>query len=1042
MTDAPARRISVLIPCYDHERFVEEAIASVAAQRWPNVELIVVDDGSTDASATIIEQALAEANSLARSVFVRQANAGTHAALARAIAESTGEILTILNSDDRYHPDRLARIMTRAPERGDFLAFSAVRLIDAAGTTLAPESETARGYRHALYEASRCPTVGFGLFRNNFAVSTGNFVFTRTLFEKVGGFREFKLAHDWDFLLQALWHVEPIFVPEPLLDYRTHGTNSRHSLVSVAESEGREILRRYFALAEKGRSENPLAPCEENWPVYFDLFVSRYNSWFGWKTIRQWVEDEDAPKHTPARNESWQPWDAVVTDDPVEDCWYLVDPSIDPARRAALAIARETLVSQAHPLEMEPGPGTATLAQVYERQAHPLAELRLPPWRSPLAGTGPRADVETESPSTARASSRGAGLRARAIGLVRGGAFSALRPFATKLRDRRVVGQTKLVDHAYYREQCRVRGIEVRDPLRHYLEEGVQLGLDPNPLFSTRHYLSRNPDVAGRANPLVHYLFHGDAEGRKPHPLFDPMWYRWAHPDVAQSGLNTLAHYLAHGAGEGRRAHPRFDPAYYRSQLVAPLDEGIDPLQHYAVHGLPNGVALNRGEATRGRVAATLDGANPAEQAWIRDRDAELPRRIRACPAFEVSTYRRSWGGEFEDVADAARHFLERGAIEGVPLGRVEKIEAWVRDLEERHLDAEHPAHAYLRAAGAPPVVAGGHCVTLYASNQGNAFFREMAEHLAAGFRAAGAEARVADETSVIAPPEDLRREHAIVVAPHEFFLLGDGPKRLSFELLRRASIWSAEQPGSIHFSMCLWYARFARRVLDVNPLTAIVWSELGLPARTLPLGWVDGFEAFPDTAEVRAPSVRFALPPDARVPVAASVPSAERPLDVFFNGVSTDRRAVFFAEHASFFADLRCALYLPQKWHPVAETLPSSLDAHDATALAQRAKLSLNVHRSELPYFEWHRIVVRGIWQGSVVITEPSFRVPGLEPGEHYVECELDEMPRRIEQLLRTAAGRAELQAMRERALEALRRRYPLRDLAAAFLAEEEEGT
>ena len=712
---------------------------------------------------------------------------------------------------------------------------------------------------------------------------------------------------------------------------------------------------------------------------------------------------------------------------------------IDPARRAALAIVREVLVSEAHPLEIEPGEGPVTIASVFARHAHPMPRLRLPPWRSPVGATGARAADEDAAAAGTAAGGR-AGVSGRIAPLLRARSLGRLRGIAADLRNQRVVARSRLVDAEFYREQCRTRGLRVRDPIRHYLRAGADLGLDPNPLFSTRYYLTRNPDVAGRVNPLVHYLFHGDAEGRKPHSLFDPMWYRWAHPDVAQSGLNTLAHYLAHGAAEGRRAHPRFDPDYYVKQLGTPLDRSVDLLSHYAVHGLANGIPLNRGEAIRGRLEASLTNATPAEQARVRDRDRDLPRRIRACPAFDVGMYRRSWGGEFENVADAARHFLEVGAAEGIPLGAVDRIGEWLSDLEDVQAEGSHPAHAYLErqdAADAGP----GHRVTLYVSSEGNAFFREMAEHLAQGFRAAGADARVADERAEVPLPEDTRREHVIIVAPHEFFQLGDGPKRLSFDLLRRASIWSAEQPGSIHFSMCLWYARFARRVLDANPLTAIVWEELGLPSRAFPLGWVERFDDYADAAEIRSDAVRWALAPEAREPISTARPIDERPLDVFFNGVSTDRRAEFFATNAALFADLRCALYMPQKWHPVSENLPSALDARDATALAQRAKISLNVHRSELPYFEWHRIVVRGIWQKSVVVTEPSLHVPGLEPGEHYIECPLDEIPRKIEWLLRTRAGRSELAAVRERAFDALRSRYSLRGIAAAFLAEEAEA-
>lgn len=1032
------RRISVVIPCYNHARFVAEAIDSVAAQSCAEVELVVVDDGSRDESPRIIERALERASSLARGVLIEQKNEGTHGALARGIANTTGDVVTILNSDDRFDPDRFARIMAEAPERGDFLAFSMVRLIDAAGTTMTPESETARGYRHALYEASRCPTVGFALLRNNFAVTTGNFVFTRTLYEKIGGFGSYKLAHDWDFILQALWHVEPIFVPEPLLDYRTHGSNTRAQLQGVTQNEGREILRRYLARCGEGRPDNPLAPCEENWPVYFDLFVTRYHSWFGWGAIREWMEPE--PKRARRARDAWRPWDACVSSDPVEDCRYLVDPSVDPGRRAALALARDVLIAEAHPLAQEEGAGPESLAKVFERQAHRIPKLRLAPWKSPIRFGFPGND-QSDGAAASGAAPLPKPPRSRFRRLARTRAFSSVRAVVVGVKKRIILRQSGLVDAEFYREQCRARGLRVVDAIGHYLRVGADLGLDPHPLFHTRYYLARNPDVAEQLNPLVHYLFHGDGEGRKPHFLFDPTWYRWAHPDVAEGGRNTLSHYVLHGAAEGRRAHPRFDADYYAKQIETPPDPKTDLLSHYATHGLARGIALNPAEGLRSRIEASFAATPAAEQLRVRERRGNLPRRLRACPAFGVDFYRHGWGAEFEDEADGARHFLERGAIEGIPLGPSDRVEEWLRELEDLHSEGEHVSHSYLQQAPTEPAVEPGHRVTFYASSKGNAFFREMAQHLAHGFRTAGADARVLDERAEITPPTDLRREHAIIVAPHEFFQLGDGPKRLSFELLRRSSIWTAEQPGSPYFSMCLWYARFARRVLEANPLTAVVWSELGIPAQALPLGWVEGFEDYADGADVRSSCVRAALLPEARAPIPIDAPLARRPLDVFFNGVLTERRNQFFALNAWLFAELPCALYMPVPWRPISDELPSSLDARDATALAQRAKISLNVHRGEMPYFEWHRLVVRGIWQKSVVVTEPSLRVPWLEPGEHYIECAIEDIPRKLDWLLRTDAGRAEMEAVRERAFEALRRRYPLRGIAAAFLADEAEG-
>jgi len=323
--------------------------------------------------------------------------------------------------------------------------------------------------------------------------------------------------------------------------------------------------------------------------------------------------------------------------------------------------------------------------------------------------------------------------------------------------------------------------------------------------------------------------------------------------------------------------------------------------------------------------------------------------------------------------------------------------------------------------------------VAVYVSSLGNAFFREIAALLAHGFERAGACVEVRDERAEF----DRDASDSIVVAPHEFFVLGQGPERVSREFLGRSFLWVAEQPGSEFFAMCLWFARLARGVLDINPLTAMLWGTLGFHARALPLGFVEGF---PDYAEGLSLSPRLApsQPPEVRDYAGRPEdPWDQRPLDLHANAVLTERRDRFFAKHAAWFADLRCALFLPTPHIPISARVASALEARDATALAQRARILLNIHRDEMPYFEWHRLVVRGIWQRALVVTEPSLPVPGLEPGEHFVACELEEMPRMLHWLLRSREGRAEAEAMRKRAFEALVAQYSLPAMAAAFLAE-----
>ena len=273
------RLVSVVVPSYNHARYVAQALRSVIEQSYGAIELIVVDDGSVDGSDEVIRTAIADTRGW-HIEYHRQANAGAHAAIMRGLSLARGDVLTILNSDDCFEPGRIARIMAAAPPSGDFIAFTRLRFIDEHGRTLAPNAPLQAWYDKALREAARCPTVGYALLRNNISVTSGNLVFSRTLFDKVGGFRSFRMCHDWDFLMRATHHVEPIYVQRTLMAYRYHPTNTLRSTRHLLEEEGIEALNAFVGLGMDEVPPNPLAPSWAHWPRFFDLFVDRFSCWF------------------------------------------------------------------------------------------------------------------------------------------------------------------------------------------------------------------------------------------------------------------------------------------------------------------------------------------------------------------------------------------------------------------------------------------------------------------------------------------------------------------------------------------------------------------------------------------------------------------------------------------------------------------------------------------------------------------------------------------------------------------------------------------
>ena len=271
--------MGVVIPSYNHARFVGEAVRSVLTQTHAELELVVVDDGSRDDSAEVVRRVL-DSFPGRRARLIVQENRGAHAAIMRGIESLECDMVAVLNSDDAYEPERFERVLPRVAEAaaahgGHAIAFTGLRIIGEDGRDLAPDHAWPRWYAAALGAAESEPTIGFGLLVHNFSVTSGNFVFTRALYERLGGFGDQKFAHDWDFLIRSVALTEPVFVPERLMRYRVHGTNTTESVRGLLQTECERALERYTDLLEHGGGRNPVAPAAVFWPGYWDRFGQR-----------------------------------------------------------------------------------------------------------------------------------------------------------------------------------------------------------------------------------------------------------------------------------------------------------------------------------------------------------------------------------------------------------------------------------------------------------------------------------------------------------------------------------------------------------------------------------------------------------------------------------------------------------------------------------------------------------------------------------------------------------------------------------------------
>lgn len=229
-------KVSVVIPSYNHERYIVEAIESVRRQTMTDWELIVIDDGSTDGSWSVLTEFSKKCGD-ARIRIERQKNAGSHATLNRAIGLTRAPFIAILNSDDRYASNRLERMLEEAQAAGgSAFVVSAVTLIDEQGKEFGPDHWWARMYRDLLdkwqqFQAdsvSGNPAVD-ALLWGNVTISTSNFFFSRKLWDEIGQFRPLRYVLDWEYALRVAARGASSFRllrEASLLDYRLHGHNT------------------------------------------------------------------------------------------------------------------------------------------------------------------------------------------------------------------------------------------------------------------------------------------------------------------------------------------------------------------------------------------------------------------------------------------------------------------------------------------------------------------------------------------------------------------------------------------------------------------------------------------------------------------------------------------------------------------------------------------------------------------------------------------------------------------------------------------------
>jgi glycosyltransferase involved in cell wall biosynthesis len=231
--------VSIIIPNYNYSQYLQEAIDSALNQTYHPVEVIVVDDGSTDHSKTVIQQC----GDRIQSVF--HENRGLPSARNSGIAIATGDYFLFLDADDILFPDAVSQLLNafaEMPECGIIFGYS--ERVNADGQTLSLHQNEARCF---VYEEFVC---------NNFILVPEALV-KRKVLQTVGVFNpRFLQGEDYDLWIRASKRFTIRHIEQPIAKIRTHAANMSNNRVKQltwelqviqSHTDGSLLMRRSLA---------------------------------------------------------------------------------------------------------------------------------------------------------------------------------------------------------------------------------------------------------------------------------------------------------------------------------------------------------------------------------------------------------------------------------------------------------------------------------------------------------------------------------------------------------------------------------------------------------------------------------------------------------------------------------------------------------------------------------------------------------------------------------------------------------------------------
>ena len=211
--------VSVIIPAYNHDKYISEAIESVLNQTFKDIELIIIDDASNDSSKEIIQ--LFEKKSVKIKSFFHKKNMGIAKTVNECIEIARGKYISHFSSDDVWFKEKLEKQLEVLEKNENLVVWSEGLVIDALSN---PTGELFT-QKHGALKRKKSGNIFEELLKGNY-ICGQSLIYKKENFKDVRFDENLKYLNDYKFMVDLAKKHEFYFISEPLVMYRIHGENS------------------------------------------------------------------------------------------------------------------------------------------------------------------------------------------------------------------------------------------------------------------------------------------------------------------------------------------------------------------------------------------------------------------------------------------------------------------------------------------------------------------------------------------------------------------------------------------------------------------------------------------------------------------------------------------------------------------------------------------------------------------------------------------------------------------------------------------------